>query len=129
MIIDLPVVDSNEIGYEDIFSTVPYIDVDNDGGRCLIHMLYVPPSHRGKGVGKSLVRDLLSNLSTDVQVIRLKSVALGSGDTLPFWLSLGFTPAYRGDDESARILQLAVNVHDLPAVEDVVGEEKHYIFD
>lgn len=121
--------DSTEKGYEDIFSTVPYIDVEHDGVRCLIHMLYVPPSHRRKGVGKSLVRDLLANLSADTQVVRLKSATLGAGDTLPFWRSLGFTPVYRGNAESTRILQLAVNGHCLPDVEDVGDEEKHYIFD
>jgi hypothetical protein len=59
----------------------------------------------------------------------LKSAALGSGDTLPFWRSLGFSPAYTGNDDANRILHLAVNGYDLPPVDDVGPDERHYIFD
>lgn len=123
-------VDTNETGYEDIYSAVPYLDHEHEEERCLIHMLYVPPAQRHQGVGKSLFKDFLKNLPPHIKYLRLKSANLGSGDTLPFWQSLGFTAAYSGNSDASQILHLAVNGHVLPIVEVVSQtEERHYIFD
>ncbi|MCE2571764.1 N-acetyltransferase [Motilimonas eburnea] len=120
-----------EAGYEDIYSNDSYIDSEIDGNRALVHMLYVPPHLRGQKQGTTVFKVFLSSLPAHVEVVRLKATALGSGDTLPFWLALGFTPAYAGGNEETRnILHLPVNGHSLPAVEELaLDEERHYIFD
>lgn len=121
-----------EKGYEDIYSSEPYFDVEVDQPRALLHTLYVPPSLRGQGKGKELFQKLLESLPSDVEYIRLKSATLGSGCTMPFWASLGFTPAYSGGDpdDEGRILHRAVNGFALPPVEALEdGETRHYIFD
>ncbi|AEH16193.1 GNAT family N-acetyltransferase [Shewanella baltica] len=121
--------ETNEAGYADVFSKEPYIDAESDGERYLIHMLYVPPSLRYKGIGQSLFKKFLLNLPSNIKYLRLKSAALGSGDTLPFWRSLGFSSAYTGNDDASRILHLSVNGYALPPVDDVGSDERHYIFD
>lgn len=121
-----------EVGFEDIYSCKPYIDSENEGKRVLLHMLYVPPIQRGKGKGKKLFKEFLDNLPKEVEFIRLKSAALGSGCTMAFWQSLGFTSAYIGGDPNCEscILHLAVNRFSLPDVEELEkGEVRHYIFD
>lgn len=120
-----------EIGYEDIYSEKPYIDYDVEGARLLIHILYVPPALRGQGKGKALVEALLNDLPLCVQFIRLKSAQLGSGCTMAFWQSFGFTPAYlNGDKDVMCILEKGVNGHETPPVKTVTPDvECHYIFD
>ena len=120
-----------ESGYADIYKSLPYIDWDIDGERVLVHMLYVPPVMRLRGEGKRLFKQLLANLPDEVKYIRLKSASLGSGDTLLFWFSLGFRPAYECEcEDTSRILHLAINGCELPEIEILnSGEERHYIFD
>lgn len=121
-----------EMGYEDIFSSTPYYDIEPDGKRLLIHMLYVPPSMRNKGIGRSLFTSILEELPPEIQHIRLRAAELGSGCTIKFWSSLGFTPAYSNCDpeEEGRILHRAVNGFELPAVEALSADDhRHYIFD
>lgn len=123
--------EAGEVGYEDIYCAAPYIDTDLDEERYLIHMLYVPPIMRAKGIGKTLFKEFLATIPTNIRYIRLKACALGSGDTLAFWASFGFTPAYDCTySENTRILHFAVNGFPLPPMEKVNNqEERHYIFD
>ncbi len=120
-----------ERGYEDIYSSEPYIDSEIDGKRVLLHMIYVPPSERSQGFGKSLFKSFLSELPSNIEYVRLKSGILGTGDTLPFWKALGFSSAYVCEcEENSRILHLAVNGYELPQPEILLAnEERHYIFD
>lgn len=119
-----------EPGYEDIYSSKPYIDFDIDQKRVLIHLLFVPKSERFKGVGKKIFYDFVNSLPKDAEYIRLKSANLGSGDTMPFWKSLGFSSAYNSEcSDNLKILHLAINGFELPEVESVNDEERHYIFD
>lgn len=121
-----------EAGYEDIFSNTPYFDIETDGDRALLHIMYVPPRMRRNGVGRELFNRLLSELAPDIRYIRLRAATLGSGCTMSFWRSLGFTPAYTNADpaDEGRILHRAVNGFDLPAVEALAdGDTRHYIFD
>lgn len=120
-----------EKGYEDIHSTVPYIDWEWDQNRAIINILYVPLTQRFNGYGKKLVKNWLLSLPNDIEYVRLKSCCLGSGDTLDFWKSLGFSSAYKCvNEDNLRILHLAVNNFELPSVEVVTdGEERHYFFD
>lgn len=125
---------SNELpekGYEDIYSPEPYMDAEEDGNRYLVHMMYVPPNQRAGGLGQKLFKDFLSALPAHIQYIRLKSCSLGSGDSLPFWTSLGFRPAYDCTcDDNLRILHLPVNGFSAVPIEKVENEEeRHYIFD
>lgn len=121
-----------ESGYEDIYSETPYYDAEDNGDNVLLHMLYVPPKLRGQGKGKALFQSFLADLDPNIRYVRLLSAELGSGCTMPFWKSLGFTPAYSDcdPDDEGRILHLAVNGFDLPPVESLAnGETRHYIFD
>lgn len=120
-----------ETGYEDIYAEQPYIDVEFDGTRALVHLLYVPPQLRGQGEGKKVFASFLDSLPEHIEHVRLKAATLGSGDSTPFWQSLGFTQAYAGgNDETARVMHLAVNGFSLPTVEELPPEEeRHYIFD
>jgi hypothetical protein len=121
----------NDPGYEDIQSDQPYIDSELDGNRALLHMMYVPPNKRRNGEGKALFKGFLASLPSHIQYVRLKSASLSSGDTMAYWKTQGFTPAYNCTcKRNMQILHLAVNGFALPAVETVQGEdERHYIFD
>lgn len=55
-----------EKGYEDIAAASPYIDWEIDGDRALIHLVYVPPSQRGKGIGKQLFQSVLDAIKPPV---------------------------------------------------------------
>ncbi|MBO1897764.1 GNAT family N-acetyltransferase [Shewanella sp. BF02_Schw] len=125
-----------EVGYEDIYSVKPYFDIETSSRDsikiALLHLMYVPPELRGQGRAKSLFNELLAELPKEVEYIRLKSAPLGTGCTMKFWQSLGFTPAYTNcySKDEGKILHLAVNGFSLPAVEALSsGDERHYIFD
>lgn len=121
-----------ELGFEDVYADDSYIDVEDDGKRYLLHLLYVPPCKRGNGEGKALFASMIRELPNHVESVRLKSAQLGSGCTMAFWKSLGFTEAYSECDaeDEGKILHLAVNGFNLPKVESLAGGEKrHYIFD
>ena len=128
-----------EIGYEDIFKQAPYIDAEITN-KCsfdiaLVHMLYVPPQMRKKGIGKRVLNEYIKSLPKQVKVIRLQSATLGSGDTMSYWTSLGFKRVYdttqmsdKGD--APRILEMGVNGYKLPppiVLQD--GDDVHWIFD
>jgi len=128
--------DMNEIeyekGYEDIAAASPYIDWEIDGDRALIHLVYVPPSQRGKGIGKQLFQSVLDAIKHEaVKTIRLMSAPLCGRSTTEYWKSLGFVSAYEGGQpDNIRVLHKAVNGFELPPIESVPdGEERHYIFD
>lgn len=121
-----------EKGYEDIYSAEPYYDVENENKRALIHLMYVPPFLRGQGKGKEMLRKLVSELPPNIEYLRLKAVPLGSGCSIRFWESLGFSKAYANGnaDEEDRILHLGVNGFACPPVQVLSeGEERHYVFD
>ncbi|WP_310622219.1 GNAT family N-acetyltransferase [Flexibacterium corallicola] len=110
-----------EKGFEDIFSTQPYIKAWEDESILYIDMLYVPPSLRGTGIGTQLAKSTMAQASSLIQRVRLRSAALGSGHTMPFWKSLGFQPAYdvtrlsEDIDNVADILVMGLNNHPTPA--------------
>ncbi|MGP4944069.1 hypothetical protein [Vibrio casei] len=121
-----------ETGYEDIYADEPYFDIEVQEQRVLLHMLYVPPHKRKLGLGHALFLKLLSELPPTIEYIRLRSAELGSGCTMSFWQSLGFTSAYTNCDpeDEGKILHLAVNGFALPPVEALCdNEERHHIFD
>lgn len=121
-----------ERGYEDIYADSPYFDVEYDDKRALLHMMYVPPAMRTSGEGQRLFHQLLSELPTDIEYIRLMSAKLGSGCTMAFWKALGFSAAYANcdPDNEGRILHLGVNGFPCPDSEVLCdGDERHYIFD
>ena len=125
-----------EAGFEEIYSDTAYYDTEtsvrNGVDILLLHMMYVPPFERGVGRAKEMFNSILAELTPEIQYIRLKSAKLGSGCTMSFWKSLGFTQAYNvsEDTDEGKILHLAVNGYKLPVPESIEnGEERHYIFD
>ena len=127
---DLPHKEPPEAGYEDIFSNTPYLEEDwggGDGKCCYIDQVYVPPGLRGQGLGKELFRKFLSEIPKHVERIRLKSCALGSGHTRPFWEAVGFRSAYQGDLDApwgdlSDIMVMGVNGHPTPPQEVLTAE-------
>ena len=121
--------ESMEKGYEDIYSDTPYINIDGgEDCKCqYIDMLYIPPHLRGQGHGKRLVEEFIAKIPTGVERVRLTASALGSGDSRPFWESLGFKSAYYGNTDSdwfdvECVMVKGVNGHRTPRAEKLTSE-------
>lgn len=123
-------------GYEDIHKPDPYIDYEIVDKVALLVTLYVPPNMRGEGWGKWKVKEFIDSLPKEVTHIRLIACSLATGDTMPFWKSLGFTPAYdvsemKEPENYGNILVLGVNGCEPPKVEKLEDgcDEVHWFFD
>jgi hypothetical protein len=120
-----------EKSYEDIYSDTPYMDFDLEGDNATLHLLYIPTRLRGKGCGTDMVHNWYNQMPENINRITLKTGALGSGDTKPFWEKFGFKNAYCGklNDEAIDVMVLGVNNHKTPEPYELLeGETGHYIF-
>jgi GNAT superfamily N-acetyltransferase len=98
-----------------------YLNSHYAGRTAWIDMLYVVPECRGQGEGRHLYQRFEDNLPFDIEVVEVFAADTeGHGNSDEFWLHLGFTYRYDGDEdalsyEAAHTLFKGVNGHPTPS--------------
>ena len=86
-----------------------------------VYAVYVKPSHRGKGIGKALMRRLLDNLKALPQIEKVKlGVTDGNEAAVALYLHLGFEIV----GQAKRELQVDGRYFDLYHMELQLAREK-----